>query len=465
MAAVRTLKLNLLADTKNFSNGLNNAEAKSNSFSKKIGKNFAVAGAAIGAAAIALGIDAVKAAAADQKSQKLLSVALKNTTKATDLQVQKTEDWISATQFATGVADDELRPALARLVRSTGNVGKAQDLLKIALDVSAGSGKDLGTVTAALGKAYDGNLGALKKLGVPLSDTIIKNKDLAGAIKVTEDKFKGSSAAAAGTLAGKMAILGKRVGEAKESIGTAIIDALTPLAEKWLPKIGTGITNFVDGLTGKKGVADGAHKAGEFVKDFGGKIAAVFKFFKDNVTYIKFAAEYMALFWGAMKLASGASSFLSAMQKIIGVYKTLKNVSISAAIAEAFASEGLSIAGGTLAAGAVAAGFGVAALNIDWNGGGNYKKKYDAPTANGAAGHGYGRGGGGRYNKKHRFVGYSASDGNTYMIDENNSSGTPVNVFNLNGIVDAESARRTIQNLMQQSSLRTGPVNFVGTAL
>ncbi len=190
MAEIRSLKLALLADTKNFIQGLDKADKETRTFSNKLddalkkgAAAFLAVGAAAGAMAIKIGIDAVKAAIEDEKAQKSLAITLKNTTKATDAQVKSVEDYIDKTARATGVADDQLRPSLDRLVRSTQDVTKAQKLQQLALDIAAGTGKDLATVTEALGKAYDGNLGALKRIGVPLDENIIKTKDFDAATK------------------------------------------------------------------------------------------------------------------------------------------------------------------------------------------------------------------------------------------------------------------------------------------
>ena len=273
MANIRTLKLNLLADTKDFSKGIKEASGQTDSFSGKIksgmasiAKSAALAGVAVAGMAAAFAVDAVKAAAADQKSQKQLALALKNTTKATNTQIKAVEKWITKQQFAYGVSDTKLRPALAKLTRVTGDVTKAQDLLSLAMDVSAGTGKDLSTVTDALVKAQNGNLGALKRLGVPLSDTIIKTKDLAAANDLMAKSYGGAAAANADTFSGKLAIFNERIGEAKEAIGTAILTAIQPFADKWLPKISKGITDVIDGFQGKKGTSAGI-SLGQSIRD------------------------------------------------------------------------------------------------------------------------------------------------------------------------------------------------------
>jgi hypothetical protein len=179
MADIRTLKLALLADTKDFIQGLDKADKETRSFSDKLGGAlktgalaFAALGAAAAAASVKIGIDAVKAAMQDEVAQVNLARALKNTTDATDIQVAAVEKYISATARATGVNDGQLRPSFERLLRSTEDATKAQQLQTLALDISRGTGKDLLSVSDALGRAYEGQYKGLKDLGVELKTSI-----------------------------------------------------------------------------------------------------------------------------------------------------------------------------------------------------------------------------------------------------------------------------------------------------
>jgi hypothetical protein len=255
MADIRTLKLALLADTKDFIQGLDKADKETRTFSDKLGGAlktgalaFAALGAAAGAAAITIGVQAVKAAIEDEKAQLTLAKTLENTTKATKDQIKGVEDYIKKTSLAKGVTDDQLRPSLDRLVRSTGDVTKAQKLQQLALDISAGTGKDLASVSEALGKAYDGNLGALKRLGVPLDDSIVKSKDFAKAQEALSKQFAGQSDVAANSFSGRMERVKIAIDEAKESIGAALLPILEKLlgfiTEKALPFL----NNFVAGF-------------------------------------------------------------------------------------------------------------------------------------------------------------------------------------------------------------------------
>ena len=259
MADIRTLKLALLADTKDFIAGLDKADKETKTFSNKLddalqkgAAAFLAVGAAAGAMAIKIGIDAVKAAVEDEKAQKSLAVTLRNTTKATDAQIAATEEFIDKTARATGVADDQLRPSLDRLVRSTQDITKAQKLQTLALDIAAGTGKDLATVTEALGKAYDGNLGALKRIGVPLDENIIKSKDFDAAVKALSETFAGQADVAANTFAGRMARIKISLDEAKESLGQALLPLLEKFARFATDTLAPALQGIIDGLTGKK---------------------------------------------------------------------------------------------------------------------------------------------------------------------------------------------------------------------
>ena len=188
------------------------------------------AGLAI-AALGAVAFDAVKAFAEDDAAAQKLATTLQNTTGATDAQVASVEKFISQTSRASAVADDQLRPALDSLVRGTGDVTKAQDLLSLALDVSAGTGKDLGAVSDALSKAFNGNLGPLKKLDPALANLIKSGATTDEVFAAMSETFKGQADTAANTTQGKMKNLGIQMGELKESIGQAV----APLIEKMLP--------------------------------------------------------------------------------------------------------------------------------------------------------------------------------------------------------------------------------------
>lgn len=184
MAGIPKIKITFDADFDQLKQGVKGAQnevegfgSKMGGFAKKAGAAFAVAGAAAAAYAGVLLVDGVKSAIEDEAAQAKLATTLQNVTGATDAQIKATEDYITQTALANGITDDKLRPSLDRLVRSTKDVEEAQRLQTLALDIAAGTGKDLSAVSEALAKAHDGNLGALKKLGVGIDENIIKSKN------------------------------------------------------------------------------------------------------------------------------------------------------------------------------------------------------------------------------------------------------------------------------------------------
>lgn len=267
MADLRTLTLGLLVKDDQFRKGLKDSQKASQTFSQKLGKAlkvgaaaFAAAGAAASAFAVKVGKDAVEAAVADQKSQLLLADALRNSTKATDNQIKSTEEYIRKTQLATGVSDSQLRPALANLARATGDLTKAEKLNTLALDISVATGKDLESVSLALAKAYNGNIGALTRLGVPLDQSIIKSKDFGAATAELEKLFGGSAAAAADTYAGRLAIINERIGEAQEALGEALLPILDRVSKFIANSVVPAFEGLVRGLTGGPRSVRGATK-------------------------------------------------------------------------------------------------------------------------------------------------------------------------------------------------------------
>lgn len=211
---------------------------------------FAIKKAAVPAAAsiAALGfvaVDAVKAFAEDDAAAQKLATTLENVTGATDKQVQSVEDFITKTSIAAAVADDELRPALDSLVRGTGDVAQAQDLLGLALDISAGTGKDLGAVSDALSKAYNGNFTALKKLDPALAGLIAEGADADTVFGRLAGTFQNQASKQANTTQGKFKSMSIAIGETKEAIGAALI----PILDKLLPKL-QSLGNFIRDNTG-----------------------------------------------------------------------------------------------------------------------------------------------------------------------------------------------------------------------
>ena len=250
MAGSRTLKLSILADVadlkKNLDTGSKEVEGfggKLEKFGKVAAAAFAAAAAAAAAYAVKLAVDGVKAAIEDEAAQARLAKALQNVTGATEKQIAAVEEQILKTSLATGVADDQLRPALQRLATATGSVQKSQELLTLALDISAATGKSVEAVSNALGKAYEGNTGALGRLGIGLSTAEIKTLGLDGTMQQLAETFGGQATVQANTFEGQIQRLKVGFDEAKESVGAALLPTLQRLLDYF---INTVIPKFIE---------------------------------------------------------------------------------------------------------------------------------------------------------------------------------------------------------------------------
>jgi hypothetical protein len=188
------------------------------------------AAAALGALTVAMG-DAVKAAMEDEKSQQMLARQLKATTGATDDQIKSVEKYITAQGRNLGITDDQLRPALAGLVRVTKDVNEAQNAASLAMDIAAAKGISLETASKALEKAYGGNLTALAKLDPSVRAMIKGGASLEEVFAQLGKTFGGAAEEASNTAAGGFAKMKLALDETKESIGAALL----PVIQKVLP--------------------------------------------------------------------------------------------------------------------------------------------------------------------------------------------------------------------------------------
>jgi hypothetical protein len=207
------------------------AETATEKMSKNVKKLAGALGLAFGGQQIlAYGKRAVKAAAEDEKAQKQLALALKNVGLGRD--AASSEDYIQRLQSEFGIVDDKLRPAFQTLAVATRDAGEAQRLLNLSLDISASTGKDLGSVTAALSRAYLGNNAALSRLGVGISKADLKAGKFEDIIGQLEGTFKGAATQAANTFQGSIDKLAVASANASEIIGTGLIDALKGLGDQ-----------------------------------------------------------------------------------------------------------------------------------------------------------------------------------------------------------------------------------------
>jgi phage-related protein len=340
MAGNRTLKLSILADVDDLNKKLKaaNSDVETSAsglekFGKVAGAAFLAAAAAAGAYAVKIGVDGVKAALADEQSQVKLASALTNATNATKAQIAATEDSIDKMARATGVADDNLRPALARLALSTGNVSKAQDLLSLALDISTQTGKPLEAVANSLGKAYDGNSAALGRLGIGLTAAELKAMSFTEVQTKLTDLFGGAAAKNAETFQGRMDRLKVAFDEGVETIGYNLLPIIQKLIDIIVNEVVPGFTRFAKLFDPIKQAIDRNKESfqalGSFILDY---IVPVFTVALGGaISFVaKIAAGVVDIVGGVINvirtLVSGAIDGINALIKAYNAIPILPNI-------------------------------------------------------------------------------------------------------------------------------------------
>lgn len=239
----------LTAATQGAQSDLNKMAGKANSISRNINRAFATIGVGLSFRLIARELeDVTKAAIEDRKSQELLAIAMMNTGAATDESVAAAERSISKLSIQAAVADDQLRPAYQKLFIATKDVTKSQDLLQIALDASAATGKDLDTVSQAMAKALAGNDAALAKLIPSLKGSKTPIEDMAAAFAGAADKAANVDPYQ------RMTTI---FGEIQEKIGTALLPVLDDFAA------------WMSSPPGQKQLQDIADAAADILKQLG----------------------------------------------------------------------------------------------------------------------------------------------------------------------------------------------------
>ena len=284
----------LTSATQGAQTDLQKMSKRADSVSKTIGRAFAAIGVGLSFKFIANELEeAAKAAIEDVKSQELLANALRNTMKATDDQIASVEQVIKKYQFSASVADDELRPAYQKLALATKDTTRANELLGVALDVAAGTGKTLDQVTQAMAKSISGSDTALLKLIPSLKGSKTPLEDLAAA-------FDGASEKAAATDPyQRMKIIFE---DLQETVGMALLPTLEKFAA-WVasPEGQEKLQKFIDLVTG-----------------LAGKFEVLAGFVIDN------ADQFIA--WSGVIVGAGLA--IKGLTTTLGIYNT-----ISAAVA------------------------------------------------------------------------------------------------------------------------------------
>jgi hypothetical protein len=262
MAGARTFVVRFLADADQYKKGIKQVNDGMGGLKTQVSsllpsfKTMAIAGAAAFGAVAAFAGKAVQAAMEDEKSQALLAKQLRTTFGASDQLIDSTERLIAAQQLLTGESDTNLRAALGGLTRATGDYNKATGLLSLAQDIASATGADLTAVSISLGKASLGNFTALKKLGVPIDENVVKSKDFQAVLESLTATFGGAASTAANTFGGRLKIVRGQFGEIVETIGASLLPYLDQFAKFLTDKVAPAVQRITT-VIGEDGLIAG----------------------------------------------------------------------------------------------------------------------------------------------------------------------------------------------------------------
>jgi uncharacterized protein YggL (DUF469 family) len=303
--------------------GFKQAQTATDKLNKSVKSLASTFGIAFGTTAVvAFAKASVKAFIQDDNAARSLGITLKNLGLETGNTSKYVNEMISNLEKQTGVLDDDLRPGMDRLLRATGSVSKATTLLGLALDISAGTGKDLTTVTQGLQKAYLGNNASLGRLGVGLSKAELTSSSFEEIQIRLSELFAGQASSAAESYAGQLNKLTIAGNNAKEVIGKGIIQALTESSGSFNNATGD-IEQYAEAIS-------------DLIVDFGrffrlsNAVPSIFELLTDPVSAIKnfdkVADEIDAQIARQNKLAMGknpiqAGSYLITQKKITTLTK------------------------------------------------------------------------------------------------------------------------------------------------
>jgi len=193
---------------------------------QKLGKTFAKVFGSV--ALVSFGKNAVNAFIESEKAAAKLRTTVSNL--GLEFEQPGIETYLKNLSLQFGIVDENLIPGFQRLLIVTKDVAQAQSLFNTALNVSAGTGKDLTAVSTSLSKAYLGDNAALGRLGVGLSKAQLKSASFLEVQRTLNANFAGQAAAAVEGYAGSMAKLTVAVDESKEAIGKGLLDAIAALS-------------------------------------------------------------------------------------------------------------------------------------------------------------------------------------------------------------------------------------------
>jgi hypothetical protein len=232
-----TLTWNLVANSAGYVAGMNKAHASTAKFKTELEKaersqrnlTRTIVSAAAAAAVVRFGVQSVKAYAEAEKAQAKLAEAYRKFPRLADTNITALRALNSELQRKTRFDDDATAAAQATLAQYDLTGKQIAALTPLMQDFASVTGTDVTDAASGLGKAFMGNTRALKAVGIDFKATGDRAKDFDTIMGALRTKVGGFAESEGKTAAGQLAIMNNAVGDLQESVGEALVPALTQL--------------------------------------------------------------------------------------------------------------------------------------------------------------------------------------------------------------------------------------------
>lgn len=173
-------------------------------------------------AAVAVATEALEA----ERVQNKLNVALQNAGAFTPAAVAGIDAFANALLRATGQDDELTKSLVAQAVTMGASVEQSKRLVTVATDLAVITGSTESAMQMLI-RAMDGDVSALKRFGIEVSDAEVKTGNFEAVFSRLEQKVRGQGVAAVNTLGGQFGLLKEQLLNLSGSVTSVAMPALT----------------------------------------------------------------------------------------------------------------------------------------------------------------------------------------------------------------------------------------------
>ena len=169
-----------------------------------------------------------------------LATAVNNNPYVDGTATKRLKEFASEMQKVSDVGDEQMLPMMADLIAKGRTEEETMQIMKVALDMSAGGAMSLETAITQLNATLNGNVGRLGQQNAELKDLTEEELKQGKAVEILGEKYKGLSKATADS----QKQLKNAVGDLKENMGQIFEQALAPM-RKFFTEVITNLNNSI----------------------------------------------------------------------------------------------------------------------------------------------------------------------------------------------------------------------------